>query len=373
MAASSYSPEFYAGFKPELYYAQHPQLMDTFTKRMQPGKWSQVGFLDPGQNLAEICQKDAETLKARGISHEQIADRLEAVIMKANFLFQQHRKIKHPVAVIEDKIGIPKDEYVSTLGHQECPFTKDLKNRNTICGKGSSMITLINLVSKKRLENITELHPHLIKDHHFFEGKHPYRLDPALAIEVLGIEPGVDYKVKTVSEMVWEFSQSSNRMDKEKLQAAREHKLEAIVSEGGEFEAYLLLYSEWGSYKYRGLTNKQKIEKQGAENNKTPGEIQKDIESYLDYEKGMRHLDGSPIKSSLDELVWTSEGQQYLHIFKFADLTDKDKSYKIGNVPITGEKINQSEFAVYRIDQNVYPLLSDGDKVEDLNKDCILL
>jgi hypothetical protein len=217
------------------------------------------------------------------------------------------------------------------------------------------------------------LHAHLIKDHHFFEGKHPYRLDPELAIEVLGIEPGVDYKVKTVSEMVWEMSQSSSRMDKEKLQAAREHKLEPIVSEGGEFEAYLLPYSEWGSYKYRGLTNRQEIEKRGAEKNKTPEGIQKDIESYLSREKGMRNFDGSPAKSRLDEPVWTSDVQQYLHIFKFADLTDKDKSYKIGNVPITGEKINQSEFAVFRIDQNIYPLLSDGDRVQDLKNDCILL
>ena len=364
MASSSgYAPEFLGVFKPDLLYAQHPELMDKFTKRMQPDGWSQVGFLAPGQNLAEVCQKDAETLKARSITHEQIADRLEAVIMKTNFLLRQS-KIFPCQAIIEDKICVPT--YMSTHGEQECPFS-DLENSHTICGTGSSMITIINLVSKKRLENITELHAHLIRDHHFFEGKHPYRLDPELAIDVLAIQPGVDYKIKTTSETVWQKCGSSSRIKEEELQAAREHKMEVIASEGGEFEAYILPYYLWSSYKYRGLTNRQKIEKQDAEKNKTPEQIQKDIEKFLSFEKDVFNLDGSPAKSRLDEQVWTSNGEQYLHIFKFKDLTEKDKTYKIGKAPITSMDIDDP-YKVYKIQEKISPILAPGDRVEAYKK-----
>ena len=315
-STSGYSPEFLRIFKPELHYSEHPELMEKLHERMQPNNMSQVGFLAPGQNLAEICQKDAETLKARGITHEQIADRLEAVIMKANFLFlQRHEKVgffsqeakmSTPQAIIEDKLCVPK--YESTLGHQECPFSKDINIDSTICGRGSSWINIINISSKKCISNITELHAHLIKDHHFFEGNPFYRLDPELAIEVLGIEPNIDYKVKTLTKTEWDISASKSYYEQEDLQAAREHKIEDIMTP--EFEAYLLPYDEWKN----------------------------------------------------------SNGRQYLHIFKFSkQLTEQD--YKIGNTCITGKQIKMGlKYTVYKIQQSIYPIFADGDRIEEIKK-----
>jgi len=40
-----------------------------------------------------------------------------------------------------------------------------------------------------KLNIVTELHPHLIQGHYFFEGrKSPYRADPALLIHALNLE-----------------------------------------------------------------------------------------------------------------------------------------------------------------------------------------
>ncbi len=245
-ATTNYSLEFYSTFKPDLMNTQHPDLIGKISQRMQPNGWSQVGFLAPGQDLVEICQKDAEILKARGITHAQIADRLEAVIMKANHLFRQLQDLKQgeiPQAIIEDKLCVPS--YISTMGHQECPFTQDPQKRSTICGKGSSMITIINQTSKKQIDNITELHAHLIRDHHFFEGKAPYRLDPELAIEVLGLEPNRDYKVETVSQDIWSTIRGCSVLDEDARAAAKQDCIESIVDENGVFEAYLLPYKDW--------------------------------------------------------------------------------------------------------------------------------
>ncbi len=323
--SSSHAAAFYSGFKPELMQAQHPALIETFTQRMQPEKCSGVGFLAPGQNLVDVCQKDAEILKARGITHEQIADRLEAVIMKAEFLFEQRLKKFGffypqanrlvPQAIIEDKICVPK--YESFLGYQYCPFSQDLENEETVCGKGCSMIKIINMASKKCISNITELHGHLIKDHHFFEGHPPYRLDPELAIEVLGIEPGVDYKVKTFNKSEWQVSRSTNVYQKEELQFARENKTESIITD--EFEAHLLPYETF-----------------------------------------------TPL-----EAIWLTDERLYLHIFKFKKtLTDTDKTYKIGNVSINAREIDRGlDHSVYITNESTYPILFEGDRLEENQTD----
>ncbi len=363
---STYSRDVYSTFKPELMHAQHPDLVKTFTEIMQPGNCSDDGFLAPGQDLVEICQKDAEILKALGITHAQIADRLEAVIMKANYLFQENKSVKYrsPQAVIEGKIGVPS--YLGTNGEQECPFSIDGKDP---CGTGSSMITIINLASKKRLENITELHAHLVRDHHFFEGNPSYRLDPELAIEVLGLEPNVDYKIKTITEKVWREYGCSTSFNQENLQAAKEHQVKSLVSEGGGFEAYLLPYYSWSTYKYRGLTNRQKIEKIGLEKSKTAEQIQQDIDRFIKSEAMCMHLDGSPIRSRLDEPVWRSDGQQYLHVFKFKDLKDSDKKYTLEDVSLPVKQINDSAFNIFKIHSNVYPLLEPTDRIEEVKED----
>ena len=331
--------------------------MEKLNDRMQPGRMSQVGFLAVGEKLVQVCQKDAETLKKLGITFEQIADRLEVVIMKARFLRQGYG-----TPLIDDKIAVPP--YLSTGGYQECPFSK---NDDHICGKGSSMISIYNLNLKKGIHNITELHAHLIRDHHFFEGSTGYRLDPELAIEVLDIKPKVDYKVKTISEAVWRNSGSESSISNKDLEAAKEHQL-ALVSEAREFEAYLLPYYNWDSYKYRGLTNRQKIEKVGLEKNKNSGQIDKDIQDFLEREKMYTKSDGTSIDSRLDKQVWELDGEQYLHVFKFQTLSDMEKNYRIGGAELRSKEINKnSKYTVYSIHTKISPILDQGDRVSEKN------
>jgi hypothetical protein len=44
---------------------------------------------------------------------------------------------------------------------------------------------------------------HLVRDHNFFEGNTPYRLNPEAAVKVLELQPGVDYTPKTEMEVLW--------------------------------------------------------------------------------------------------------------------------------------------------------------------------
>ena len=193
---------FFSTFKPDLHYLDHSDYIQELDRRMKPGGCSQAGFNRADEDLLDVCQIDSSFLKNKGVTHEQIADRLEAILIKANFLLQQaysrHTTLssaKSYTAIVEDKWSVPA--YLSTCGEQECPFSQDLNNSDTWCGRGKSSIQIINLSSGKSLNNITELHVHLIRDHHYFQGHSEYRLDPELAIEVLEIQPEVNYQLKT--------------------------------------------------------------------------------------------------------------------------------------------------------------------------------
>jgi hypothetical protein len=183
--------------------------MDQLEARMYPKKYSDEGFLKTGEKLQDIIDKDEKTLKDLGITYNQIADRLTYVTKRAKhiaWLWAQDNTesdyFKHvDKGIIVDNLKI---KWVSYCGYQECPYDCE--------GQESLSDTDFTITDVKTSTSIfcSELHPHLIRKHHFFEGHTKYRLDPKTAIEVLGIQPGIQYPIKLGTQYFWNLSSSSS-------------------------------------------------------------------------------------------------------------------------------------------------------------------
>ncbi len=156
------------------------KVINTSIKRSITTYCSMKGFISDTDNLSELIRKDDLTLKEINITHKQIADVLTYFTEQSN---------------LEKEINFNNFNYkllVSfTMGSQYCPFTlvKDniyLSNpQNITCGSGNSTIH-IERDDKKRL-SYSNMMPHLIEHHHFFEGNVSYRLDPRYVVDFFNL------------------------------------------------------------------------------------------------------------------------------------------------------------------------------------------
>jgi hypothetical protein len=164
-------------------------------KRMRPGAWSRGGFLGPTESLESVINQDAQIVKRCGISYENIANILEKILSSAakhssafmSFFpdldapesvphFDLNRLPPITAGCIIDNLQIFT---VGFLGVQECPWG---------CKASGAFDFLI--LNRQTGESITgpSLVTHLIREHHFFEGKEsPYRTDPAKLLRVLEV------------------------------------------------------------------------------------------------------------------------------------------------------------------------------------------
>ena len=153
---------------------------------LQPGKMSVVGFLDKGQTLEQVINRDRQALKLLGYTVREVADLLGPVTEQAsnggNFEYAAQNG-KH----FEVKVQ-------TWRGSQECPWTDKVDYRRsnggidmyvTEKGKGGEPILIAGLIR------------HLVENHEFFEGG-SYRVAPEKIIEMFGIEriPGSLERVK---------------------------------------------------------------------------------------------------------------------------------------------------------------------------------
>jgi hypothetical protein len=166
------------------------------TAILYPGKSSQAGFLNDGETLEEIVEADRQTLENLGLTYKQFTDRLTTLMEKT----RRHRYCRlqngDPDAPWEDVTveGRYLVQSVSYMGYQFCPWG---------CKATSdSDFTVKNLSSGEKVF-FSQLHPHLIQEHHFFEGHTGYRLDPCAAAKVLDVESGRDYSPQYVSKEYW--------------------------------------------------------------------------------------------------------------------------------------------------------------------------
>ncbi len=147
---------------------------ETIEASMKPGRLSMGGFLGDVERLDEVLRADDETVRKLGLTHEQIADRIEYFL----------RAIGYPT--IDGKVvdGKYLGGGVAYRGGQACPWNDvDFMMPNST----------LNLFVRNQTTNEELRFPgaiaHLIRQHHFYEGKQsPYRVDPEKAVRVLDIK-----------------------------------------------------------------------------------------------------------------------------------------------------------------------------------------
>ncbi|MFP4563185.1 MAG: hypothetical protein ACLFRY_07715 [Spirochaetia bacterium] len=151
---------------------QTPQ-MRRVQENMRPGAITLDGFLgnDP-RNLGDILIEDDAEVKRMGLTHEEIASRM-------NVLREAGEEGLGEFITVPPNFEVRVD---SVRGKLPCPFEHpglfpktNITVRNTRLGREITY---------------TDLQIHLIEAHGFYEGKGSrYRIDPEELVEVLEIEP----------------------------------------------------------------------------------------------------------------------------------------------------------------------------------------
>jgi hypothetical protein len=174
-------------------------------ERMRPLNYSQVGFLGASESLREIIERDSALLRERGITHDQIADRLDTLIGSYNRINELARRDANQRGGFLERAvtEVPGGNLHMSMyfGWQPCPWALEDSESEATCGLTDQDWRYFDAHGREL--SFSGLMPHLIRDHHFFEGTTRYRVDPAHAIEVLGIEPGVDYAPHYKEEAIW--------------------------------------------------------------------------------------------------------------------------------------------------------------------------
>ena len=146
--------------------------------RMRPGALSQTGFLGPDESLEFVLARDTETMERLGVSFEELANRLEALLDKA-LRSPRHRARIGPVQV---KLEV-------YTGFQICPWAPDPDAGQCTAAGPVSHASLDWTIRNTRTGQTLSgpgLITHLIRAHSFFEGlESPNRVDPEALVEVL--------------------------------------------------------------------------------------------------------------------------------------------------------------------------------------------
>ncbi len=150
---------------------QTPQL-DTVEVRMRSGAIVREGFLGSDRrSLSEILDEDQNAVNRLGVTHAQIADRME------RFCEEGKSGLGTTVRVDEDfEVSVQ-----SVRGSLPCPWghkglypklNVHVRNRRT----GRTMLW-------------TGMQIHLIREHGFYQGRGSgFRIEPQDAVEILGLE-----------------------------------------------------------------------------------------------------------------------------------------------------------------------------------------
>lgn len=218
--------------------ALSPEQVRRIEQRMQAGGESAMcpsgvlsvsGFLQPGERLIEVIEQDERTLAELGIAPEQIADRLETLVGTARRIVDLVRRgrlelddeamaelAEEPIKVqVSERFALKITAY---RGSQGCPF-EDPEGQSCHCaGFGDVDFSLENTQTRAVLD-FPGLIIHLIREHHFFEGAVPYRVDPRTAVEVLELQPGVDYRPSYGRESLWRWNEGTANTSAEALQS----------------------------------------------------------------------------------------------------------------------------------------------------------
>lgn len=170
-----------------------------------PNGYSKLGFLGSNESLETVIAQDSQTLEKLGVSHEEVANAIEKVLLE----IYDKRELSSPDSRTPNLYNpetiphftpdnLPDADmgcHVGNLqvfrqqyrGFQECPWGCSIDFH-----WGSFDFLILNRSTGEYFTG-PGLIIHLIRQHHFFEGEGtPFRTDPIKAIRVLGLR---DFKV----------------------------------------------------------------------------------------------------------------------------------------------------------------------------------
>lgn len=196
-------------------------------KKLRPDSFSDEGFLGKEESLLEAVYDDWRIVDGYGTNHKEIAESLAKAISdtkmpnpgytiknlfvtgglqpcpwpckrgykQGNGAFVIYNpevtSEKDLMRVVASLMGVDEgmiDELKSQ--YKELGAGKDQELVNTMTERLKRMISNKNTVDlMDRIAVVSELHPHLIGEHYFFEGKEsPWRANPEVLIYALGLE-----------------------------------------------------------------------------------------------------------------------------------------------------------------------------------------
>lgn len=183
---------------------------------MRPNQSSQAGFLNDDECIIDVCEADWAMVEKLKLTFDQFADQLETITQKAGRQIEIGCRNGNDYWDLIKKGGVVIDglrvTWTSYLGYQSCPCCHFNNDSNWGGLQETLSDTDFTVTNEKTGQQIffSQLHIHLIRRHHFFEGHTKYRLDPELCAQVLQLKPGVDYKPVYSSEQVWNCTSASS-------------------------------------------------------------------------------------------------------------------------------------------------------------------
>jgi hypothetical protein len=153
--------------------------IEELESRMRSGAFSRAGFLGPDEKLEDVLEADAHTLGELALSHERLAEALDHLIAAAEASPARRATVDGRYLVAVEL----------RPGFQICPWAPDPHHAQCTAGQGvrhASMDWQIRNLRTRASMRGPGLAVHLIRDHHFFEGREsPFRLDPPALAQLL--------------------------------------------------------------------------------------------------------------------------------------------------------------------------------------------
>jgi hypothetical protein len=150
-------------------------------RRMRPGGFSQVGFLDQRERLEDVLAMDRQTMLGLGLDFARLAAGLDELLDAAESSPRRATRI--------GKLDVSVD---LTTGFQICPWSPDPHRGQCTAGGGVRHASLTWKIRNRTTGDELRgpgLIVHLIRDHGFFEGRgSPSRVDPRRLAELLELD-----------------------------------------------------------------------------------------------------------------------------------------------------------------------------------------
>jgi hypothetical protein len=173
-------------------------------QELQPGGMSLVGFLERGQTIEQVMERDRKALEMLGYTTQEVAGLLAPVTEKAangeNFEYTAPNGKQFQVKV------------QTWMGTQECPWRDKVDWRKS---SGAMDMHLTEKGEGGKPVHIAGLVRHLVEEHGFFEGG-SYRVAPEKIVAMFGTEkiPGSLAKVGKLKFLNCSALPSKNRARK---------------------------------------------------------------------------------------------------------------------------------------------------------------